>query len=91
MDMAVNFLEVEDGNFVMEQNDQIVEIYDLNAVGTVELESLHPDIQAACNGLRLEKSVLASSNQTYSSMSRFKLETLKPLAPATSCCSQQVS
>ena len=91
MDMAVDFLEVEVGNFIMEQNDQIVEMYDLNVVGAVKLGSLHPDIQSACNGFRLVRSVLASSNRTYSSISRFDLQTLKPLPPANGCCSQQVS
>jgi hypothetical protein len=94
IDIGVNFLETESGNFILNQDDQIISTNTLVVDGTIELGTLHPDIQKLCEASEVVRSRMVPANQTYMEVSTFKLISGKEIAPSglmmTSCCSQQV-
>ena len=89
VDIGLNFLETESGNFVLEQEDQLISTNTLQVVGPVELGSLHPDIQELCTGYEVVRSRMVTTNISYEEVSRFQLLPGKKY-PLTSCCSLQV-
>ena len=91
VDIGLNFLETESGNFVLEQEDQLISTNTLQVVGPVELGSLHPDIQELCTGYEVVRSRMVTANISYEEVSRFQLLPGKEAgAVMTSCCSLQV-
>ena len=95
MDIGVNFLETESGNFILNQEDQMISTNTLIVTGSLGLETLHPDIQKLCKGFQVVKSEMVPANQTYADVSTFKLSPVRDIAAIgsqmSSCCSQQVT
>ena len=56
IDIGVNFLETESGNFILNQDDQIISTNTLIVDGTIELGTLHPDIQKLCEASEVVRS-----------------------------------
>eukprot|EP00092_Neocalanus_flemingeri_P009998 GFUD01010778.1.p1 GENE.GFUD01010778.1~~GFUD01010778.1.p1 ORF type:complete len:1132 (+),score=216.75 GFUD01010778.1:194-3397(+) len=94
MDIGVNFLETESGNFILNQEDQIISTNTLIVTGAVDLQTLHPDIQKLCQGFQVVKSEMVPANQSYADVSTFKLSPVRDITPVgmqmTSCCTKQV-
>ena len=92
LEIGLNFLEIESGNFVLEQEDQVISISSLQIVGSIELGSLHPDIQSHCTGFEVVRSIMLPAKTTYQEMSKYQLIPKKNVETArTSCCSLEVS
>ena len=94
IDIGVNFLETESGNFILDAEDQQISTRTLIVEASIELGALHPDIQKLCTGFEVVRSVMVPANQTYQEVSTFSLTPGKEIAPSgammSSCCSQQV-
>ena len=91
VDIGLNFLETESGNFVLEQEDQVISTNTLQLEGSIALGSLHPDIQELCNGYEVVRSRMVPANMSYEEVSRFQLRPVKEAGIVmTSCCSLQV-